>query len=80
MKLKEFLENIQEMIKEDPSLLELDVITSKDAEGNGYEEVYWSPSPGVYDSDENEFVPSNSEDFEEEHEYTKEDINAICIN
>lgn len=80
MKLKEFLENIQRMVKEDPSLLELDVITSKDAEGNGYEEVYYSPSTGVYDSEEWEFVPSDSEDFEEEWGYTKEDINTICIN
>lgn len=60
--------------------LELDVITSKDAEGNGYELVYYSPSPGVYDSEDRGFLASDSEDFEEEYEYTKEDINAICIN
>jgi len=79
MKLKEFLNNIQKMVKEDPSLLELDVITAKDSEGNGFEEVYYTPSPGVFTED-SEFVPSDSEDFEEEYEYTKKDINAICIN
>jgi hypothetical protein len=78
MKLKEFLNNIQKMVEEDPSLLELDVITSKDDEGNGFEEVYYSPSVGVFE--DSEFVPSDSEDFEEEYEYTKKDINAICIN
>ena len=29
---------------------------------------------------DDEYVPSNSEDFEEEYEYTDKDINAICIN
>lgn len=80
MKLKEFLNNIQEMVKKDPSLLEKNVIFAKDAEGNGFEEVYYSPSVGVYDTEEYEFVPADSEDFEEEYEYTKEDINAICVN
>ena len=79
MKLKEFLNNIQKMVKEDPSLLELDVITAKDSEGNGFEEVHYTPSPGVF-TEYSEFVPSDFEDFEEEYGYTKKDINAICIN
>lgn len=79
MKLKEFLNNIQKMVEEDPSLLELDVITAKDSEGNGFEDVYFEPSVGVFTKD-SEFVPSDSEDFEEECKYTKKDINAICIN
>jgi hypothetical protein len=78
MKLKEFLENLNKLVKDHPKYLELDVITSKDAEGNGFEEVYYEPSVGVFDDDE--YVPSNSEDFEEEYEYTDKDINAICIN
>lgn len=80
MKLEQFLEAIQEMVKEDPSILELNVITSKDAEGNGYDEVYYTPSIGVLDEDGEGFVPVESEDFENEYEYTKEDINSICIN
>ena len=79
MKLKEFLNNIQEMVKEDPSLLEKNVIFAKDDEGNGFEEVYYGPSIGVLTEDF-EYVPSDSKDFEEEYEYTKKDINAICIN
>ena len=78
MKLKEFLDNLNKLVKDHPEYLELDVITSKDAEGNGFEEVYYEPSVGVFDDDE--YVPSNSEDFEEEYEYTDKDINAICIN
>ena len=43
MKLKEFLENLNKLVKDHPKYLELDVITSKDAEGNGFEEVYYEP-------------------------------------
>ena len=80
MKLKEFLDNINRMVQEDPNILELTVINAKDAEGNGFEEVYHEPSIGVFDSEEGEYCPNNSEDFEDEYEYTKEDINSICIN
>lgn len=35
MKLKEFIFNLNEMVKANPKLLELEVITSDDDEGNG---------------------------------------------
>lgn len=79
MKLREFIDNLNQLAKEDPSLLEKNVIFAKDAEGNGYDEVYYGPSAGVFTEDF-EFIPSDSEDFEEEYEYTRTDINAICIN
>jgi hypothetical protein len=78
MILKEFLENINKMVEKDPSILELTVITSIDAEGNGFNELYYEPSIGVFEDDE--FVGSDSEDFYDEYEYSKENINAICIN
>jgi len=79
MKLKEFLDNLNKLVKDHPEYLELDVITSKDAVGNGFEEVYFGPSVGVFTED-SEFVSSDSEDFGEEYEYTDKDVNAICIN
>jgi hypothetical protein len=79
MKLKEFIENLTDLVKEHPEYLELDVITSIDSEGNGFEQVHYGPSPGVLDDDDC-FCPAESDDFELEYGYTKEDINSICVN
>lgn len=71
MKLKEFLKNIEEMVKQDKSLLELDVIYSKDDEGNGFQEVGMEPSLGNFDGEDFYQNANEESDFE---------INAICIN
>lgn len=78
MKLKEFLEGLNQLIKDNPTYLDLTVIASEDAEGNGFDEVYHGPSVGVFKDDE--FIDTNSENFEEEYGYTDKDVNAICIN
>ena len=77
MKLNEFLDNINKMVENDPNLLELTVVTAIDSEGNGFEEVYYTPSPGVYIK--REFHQLN-DDEEDDYGYTVDDINAICIN
>lgn len=46
MKLKEFLKTINQLIAENPEYLELEVITAKDDEGNGYNKVSYEPSVG----------------------------------
>jgi hypothetical protein len=79
MKLKEFIENLTALVKEHPEYLDLDVITSIDSEGNGFEHVHYRPSVGVLD-DDGSFCSANSDDFAEYYEYTKENINAICVN
>ena len=66
MKLKKFVENLNKLIAERPDVLELDVVTAKDDEGNGFYFVCHSPSVGHMDEDR---------DFTEERE-----VNAICIN
>lgn len=73
MKLKEFLKNINEMVEEDPTILEYDVVTCKDDEGNGYNIVFYDAHLGVWDEDEREFYSS-------EDEIDPNDINAICLN
>jgi hypothetical protein len=75
MTLKEYFEQLQEFINENPDALELEVITSKDDEGNGYNEVFYGPSLGQFD--DNEFIPHSQ--FEE---WGREDsdINAVCLN
>lgn len=66
MKLKEYLEKLNKMAEETPMLLQLDVITSKDDEGNGYNQVYCDPFVGWF----------------EDGEFDDEDhgINSICVN
>lgn len=44
MKLKEYLKQLNEMIEDDPSILELEVYAASDDEGNSYNRVSWSPS------------------------------------
>jgi len=75
MKFKEYLENLNQMAKEDPSILELTVVNAIDSEGNGYDKVVYTPSLGHLDEDgEGIFA---EEDLEDEESYP---INCICIN
>lgn len=75
MKLKEYLENLNQFIAENPEALNLDVITSKDDEGNGYNAVYYTPTAGILDGDD--FIPS---DQLNEFDKSIDDINVVCIN
>jgi hypothetical protein len=75
MTLSEFIKNLQEFIEKNPAALELEVITSKDSEGNGYESVYYGPSIGHYDGDD--FIPY---DQFEEWNRDKDDVNSVCLN
>lgn len=76
MKLKEYIDNLNQLVKEKPELLELDVIYAKDAEGNGFEELYYGPTVGCFTEDF-EFV---SLDQYEDHELDETNTNSICIN
>lgn len=78
MKFREYLENLQELTKENPEILDMEVIAAIDDEGNGYNEVYYTPTLGIFI--DGEFIPENDEKYLEENEYTKKDFNAICIN
>ena len=75
MTLKEYIEGLQEFVKENPDALELEVITSIDDEGNGYNAVYYGPSKGHYDGDD--YSPVSS--FEE-YGLDNDDINSVCVN
>jgi hypothetical protein len=72
MKLKEFLDNLNRLAEVQPEALELEVITSMDDEGNGYNPVYYSPTMGNFDGCD--FSQIN------EDEQGPEDANAICVN
>ena len=79
MKLKEYIENLNQLVKEHPEALEYQVIYSEDSEGNGYGNVYFGPTLGYWD-DEDTFIPED--DFEIEHVNYDEPLqsNVVCIN
>ena len=76
MKPREFLKNLNKVIKENPEFLEYDVVTSKDAEGNGYNEVHYTPLIGFFEG--NGFKSSHWD--EEDNKIELEEYNAVCIN
>lgn len=46
MTLEIFLNTLNQLVKENPEYLKLTVITAKDDEGNGYNEVVYEPAVG----------------------------------
>lgn len=72
MKLKEYREFLNEMVKNHPEADELIVVYSKDDEGNGYQQVHYTPTVGVYSPQEGEFEANECG--------SEEEPNSICIN
>lgn len=68
MKLRQYMRQLVELAETDPDMLDLAVITSSD-EGNGYNQVHFSPSLGHFDGQE----------FDNSKEANKKP-NAICLN
>lgn len=71
MTLREFIQNLQDFVKENPDTLDMTVITSIDSEGNGYSEIYYDPTMGWYEDGN---FSSCEEDIEEYG------ANAVCVN
>lgn len=73
--LKDYVEKLNDFIKENPETLELMVVYGVDDEGNDYKPIVYTPSKGKFDK--NEFIPFvNFEDYD----LNKEDVNSVCIN
>jgi hypothetical protein len=70
MKLRDYLHLLNEIAKQNPHLLDVEVVHSSDDEGNQFHPVVYGPSLGHYDTDGH---------FMTEDEKV-EIINAICIN
>ena len=66
MTLKDYIEQLQKFAETNPETLDMDVIYSRDDEGNGFQHLHYAPSKGYYEDME----------FEE----GDEDVNAVCIN
>lgn len=78
MKLKDFLEAIQETIKDIPDSDSLEVVYSSDDEGNEYLKVNFTPTLcKVENINEDRWLETT---FPEKVFVTREDVNAIIIN
>lgn len=75
MTLREYIENLNEFVKNNPETLEMQVITSKDDEGNGYNLVYYEPSKGIFE--DGDFT---SFDQYDDRERDEDETNAVCVN
>lgn len=76
MKLKEYIEKLNELTQLHPEASEFECVYSRDDEGNGFEIVHYSPGLGFYEDME---FHSNPEEYREE--YGDNFIfNAVCIN
>ena len=68
MILRKYLDALNEMVKENEKLLDMDVIYSSDDEGNCYRPVTFFPLGGHFEM------------CEFDNSVEEEDINAVCIN
>ena len=75
MILREYLEELNEFVQTYPECLDMDVIYSRDDEGNGYQKVHYGPNKGIFE--DREFIPA---DQLEEWDREEDEINAVCIN
>ena len=67
----EYVTMLNDFLSKNPSLADKKVVYGVDSEWNAFHEVYWSPSFGVFESDEKYF---------ESKEAISEEVNAVCIN
>ena len=70
MTFREYLKQAKEFAKEHPTLLDKDVVYSKDDEGNGFDKVIYTMTYGH--NNDTEFTP-----YEDNKNLP---VNSICIN
>ena len=75
MILKEFIKNLNEFVKENPETLEMQVITSKDDEGNSFDLIHYTPCKGIYEN--SDFI---SFELYDDYERDDSETNAVCVN
>lgn len=70
MTFREYVKNLNDLLKKRPDIAAFKVVTSKDDEGNGYNLVRYTPTVGAYDMDDRYFTT----------ETDSSNINAVCVN
>jgi hypothetical protein len=72
MTLKEYISGLNKFVKDNPTMLKMQVVTSRDDEGNGFNPIYFSPTKGVFE--DGDFIDYKSEDNQDRF------VNAVCVN
>ncbi len=82
LKFKEYVDNLNKLLADNPKYGDLDVVYSKDDEGNGFQHIYYGPTIGIHDGEyQGDFKQYDTDpDVDPEDTCTKEEINAVCIN
>lgn len=81
MTLAEYIKGLQDFVKENPEAANMTAVYSRDDEGNGYQEVYYTPTLGQFNEDEREFrTKASLEGYEDDEELVNFVNNAVCIN
>ena len=80
MLLKDYLEDLNELVKKDKSLLECRVICAKDDEGNGYQVVSNTAEVFYVDRDDSEHYIEQIYDEVEASEYEINAEKVVIIN
>lgn len=78
MKLSDYLESLQQLVKDNPKALDYNLVYSSDDEGNYFRKVRYVPTAGT--TIEGEFM--TKEHYKEWNDGDDEGFkeNAICIN
>jgi hypothetical protein len=75
MKLKDYLDGLLLLVKENPEYQDFEVVYSVDDEGNRFSPICYDPTVGFYEDGEF-YCPHEFKDFD----LTEEKPNSICIN
>ena len=76
MKLSKYLEDLNELVKHNPDILDYDVVYSHDDEGNCFQKVNYTGTIGYHDGEyHGEFYGK-----EDMLSYGIKEPNAVCIN
>lgn len=80
MLLKEYLDELNKMVKKDKSLLECRIICAKDDEGNGYQFVSHTADVFFVDRDESKYCIERIYDEADVSEYEIDAEKVVIIN
>lgn len=72
MKFDLYVKQVTQLLIDRPETANLDVITSKDDEGNGFNQVHYQPYLGHFDGED--FTGENVD------EDIRQKSNAVCVN
>ena len=80
MKFKDYVKGLQEFLKEHPETAEMEVVTSIDDEGNGYNAVQFGPSIAQFHNMKDLWLEVGFYEEGNKESPDLKDCNAVIIN